>query len=250
MSITNPNRDYFCHVYPKHWLSGKRQSVNATHYEYQQITLDKLDCFAGCSVLECGCGSGDLLERLHRRDPAMRLTGVDLGWASLQRIAQGSLKASSTSLVHGDIGSLPFPSASFDRVLSSSVLWYVPDASRAIREMIRVLKPGGRFVFDVRNPYHVTNAWSRVSLRLRRLAGANPPVYSFFSPRALRTTLAEHAVEFDIAGYFVLLPTRLPIVGVKWGNWARYTRHLSFGSGRGKGQWLAQKLLVAGHKSR
>ena len=246
--MTNPNHDYFRHVYAKHWLHGNRESRNATHYQYQEITLDALDCTPGCTLLECGCGSGDLLARLHERYPAIRLAGTDLATANLEHIARRPFREKIVQLFQSDVTSLPLVSDHFDRVLSSSVLWYVPDACSAIREMIRVLRPGGRFVFDVRNPYHITNLWATVSLCARRAAGGNAPLYSFFSPRKLTNCLETLPVEFDIVGYFVLIPTRLPLVRARWGDWSKLAPGLSFRGGRGKSRWLAQKLLVSGTK--
>ena len=184
--MKKPNRDIFCQTYPEFWLESRDARVqDKTHYQYQEITLASLRCFDGCELLECGCGSGDLLARLRHSHPNVRLYGLDLGRQSLEWAQRGPLAGQDVSLIEGDLVSLPIASDRFDRILCSSVMWYVPEPHVAIAELVRVLKPGGRFVFDVRPPYHVTNALARWSLAARRMIGETVLTYSFLSPRAV-----------------------------------------------------------------
>lgn len=250
--MKNPNRDFFRYIYPKHWISDQRfRAGNLSHYQYQEITLASLDCFDGCSLLECGCGSGELLARLRRRYADIQLFGIDLGHHSLvwaKEEGPCKHKEKSAHFIEGDVTAMPLASNLFDRVLCSSVLWYVLEPYLAIQEMIRVLKPGGRFGFDVRNPYHITNLLTQGTLIARRVVGKRVISYSFSSPHTLSRFLETLPINFEIVGYFVLLPPRLPLLGSKWGNWARLSPWLSFKAGRGKARWLAQKLLVSGYK--
>lgn len=247
--MKHSNRSFFRHIYPGRWLAGRQiRTSNTTHYQYQEITLASLACFDGCSLLECGCGSGELLARLYDRYPRMRLFGIDLGRDSMLWAKRGPLLTSDVRFIEGDITTLPIESSRFDRVLCSSVLWYVTEPYTVIQEMVRVLKPGGRFVFDVRPPYHITNVLTKCSLVVRRLAGQTAPSYSFLSLRALSQCLEMLPVKFDIVGYFVLLPTRLPLLSSRWGNWTGLSYWLSFKAGHGQARWLAQKLLITGHK--
>ena len=249
--MENPNKDYFIDIYPDHWLSSQLlRAGDKTHYRYQEISLDELKSFPGCSILEFGGGSGELLYRIAKKCPEILLFGVDLGRKSLYH-AQKTISeknSNATNFIEGDIISLPLADNSFDRVLASSVLWYVLEPHNAIHEMIRVLKPGGRFVFDVRNPFHITNLLSRLTLFFRRRKITHTPYYSFFSPNSISSMLWEMPIKFEITGYFVFLPTRLPILGRKWGNWISVSQWLSYKAGNGKGQWLSQKLLITGEK--
>jgi ubiquinone/menaquinone biosynthesis C-methylase UbiE len=96
-------------------------------------------------VLEVGCGAGHLLARL----PAGRAVGMDLADSLLRRTrARLDRRA---ALAQGDAGSLPFASASFDRVYCSEVLEHVVDPGAAVAEIRRVLKPGGVAVLSVPN---------------------------------------------------------------------------------------------------
>jgi len=246
--VNNSNRGFFRTQYPQRWLNNQQaRERNCWHQMYQQITLDRLDAGAGNWVLECGSGSGEILQRLHAAVPTVKTVGVDLGRESLIWGQEQRLKGLDSDLVEGDIGVLPFSDAEFDRVLTSSVLWYLPDAKPAIREMIRVLKPGGRFVFDVRSPFHINNVLTTLTLSARRWSGRSQVRYSFFSPGGLARFLRTQPVTFDIEGYFVLLPTRLPLIN-ECGNLARFSPWLSFEAGQGLGRWLALKLLISGEK--
>ncbi len=243
------NEDYFRETYPGRWIEGRAvRDRKSVHRRYQELTLDHLRCEEAGRLLECGCGSGELLARLRARHPDLDLVGLDLGRESLLWARSHALEGSATSLVEGDVTRLPWSTGSFDRVLSSSVSWYVPDVPAAVAEMVRVLKPGGRFVFDVRNPFHVTNVVAKLGLGVRRALGKDVPRYSYLSPAALRRLLDDLPVEYGMRGFFVLLPTRVPFVRPPAGNLAGRSSLLSFGLGRGPSRWLAQKVLVWGRK--
>lgn len=95
------------------------------------------------SVLDAGCGTGALLRELARRDADLRLTGLDL---SAAMTAAGSEAAPHLNFVVGDTEALPFPSASFDLVVSSSSFHFWPSPTIALAELRRVLRAGGTVV--------------------------------------------------------------------------------------------------------
>jgi len=247
--MVNNNKKYFREIYPEHWIAKQESQIgNYSHHRYQEISLDQLDCYPGCSLFECGCGSGDLLNRITKKYENMQCFGIDLGRNSLLWAKKNTSAKYPQNLVEGDITSLPIKENAVDRVLSSSVLWYLTEPETAIREMIRILKPGGKFVFDIRSPYHITNWFTQVSLKMRRIKEKKTIQYTFFTPKKIDELLQTLPVAFEIKGYFVLLPTRLPILGTRWGNWSRYSSWLSYQAGHGFGRWFSQKLLVSGYK--
>lgn len=91
----------------------------------------------GMEVLDVGCGTGFLTEGILRVTP--RVTGLDITWHQLRK-AQAKLPV---PLVRGDAENLPFRAARFDAVLSSGSIEYWPSPPDALREMARVLRPGG-----------------------------------------------------------------------------------------------------------
>lgn len=91
------------------------------------------------SVLDVGCGTGALLEELG--DDGRRLvTGIDLDFASLAFARQA---APGASLAASDGRALPFRRASFDLAVCHFVLLWVGDPLQVLREMRRVVRPGG-----------------------------------------------------------------------------------------------------------
>jgi ubiquinone/menaquinone biosynthesis C-methylase UbiE len=97
---------------------------------------------AGLDVLDVGCGQGiDLVE--YARAGA-RATGIDLTprHAELARSHINALGLAA-AVINGDAESLPFEDASFDFVASNGVLHHTPDVPAALREIRRVLRPGG-----------------------------------------------------------------------------------------------------------
>lgn len=98
----------------------------------------------GAKVADLGCGSGVFSELLARA--GYECIGLDI---SPKLIALGRQKYPEVEFVEGDIEDLPFPSGSLDGVMLSGVVHHLPDPSRCAAEVLRVLRPGGRFVaFD------------------------------------------------------------------------------------------------------
>jgi ubiquinone/menaquinone biosynthesis C-methylase UbiE len=97
---------------------------------------------AGLDVLDVGCGQGIDLVRYARA--GARATGVDLTPRHVE-LAQAHLAAMQLpgTAVVGDAERLPFADAMFDRVSSNGVLHHTPDIAAALREIRRVLRPGG-----------------------------------------------------------------------------------------------------------
>lgn len=91
---------------------------------------------AGKDVLECGCGTGLLLDRFARFAKSAR--GIDLSPRMLEKARARGLEVSQASVT-----SLPFADASFDVTCSFKVLAHVPEVGRALAEMVRVTRPGG-----------------------------------------------------------------------------------------------------------
>lgn len=97
----------------------------------------------GQSLLDVGCGRGELLAALASRFPgAGRLVGMDPSLAMLAQAKRGL--RGSIEWVLGEIEALPFEDASFDWVVCDCSFNHAADPGRAAAELFRVLKPGGR----------------------------------------------------------------------------------------------------------
>jgi ubiquinone/menaquinone biosynthesis C-methylase UbiE len=107
--------------------------------------LERLDLRADMRALDFGCGPGFVVEAMARRvGDGGYIVGVDLNEAFLARARERARAADrrNVEFVFGD-GIAPLPDASFDRVLCKNVLEYVSDAEATLRDLLRVLKPGG-----------------------------------------------------------------------------------------------------------
>ncbi len=103
------------------------------------------------AVLEVGCGAGDFAIQLAHL--GARVEAVDF---SQHAIELAQRRAASQSVValqfrQGDAQELPFADSTFDVVLSCECLEHLPDPQKALREMSRVLKPGGHLVLTTEN---------------------------------------------------------------------------------------------------
>ncbi|MDD9945908.1 MAG: class I SAM-dependent methyltransferase [Myxococcales bacterium] len=166
----------------------------------------------GRRVLEAGCGTGLILSRL--TDQASEAYGFDLSPGMVARARSRGLR-----VTLGSVTAIPFADASFDVVCCFKVLPHVPEIETALRELMRVTRPGGRLVLEFYNP---------MSLRYlaKRIAGPQPisakrseaDVFTRWdTPWAVARRLPEGAIFEGFRGVRVLTPAaavhRLPIVG-------------------------------------
>jgi ubiquinone/menaquinone biosynthesis C-methylase UbiE len=105
---------------------------------------------AGTAVLDIGCGHGDFLREVYARTP--HTYGID---PDAPALAKNSIIR---HLVVGNAETLPFPDAFFDLVVSAWVLEHLERPAQVFREVYRVLKPGGHFIFLTPNSWNY-NVW-------------------------------------------------------------------------------------------
>lgn len=117
------------------------------HELLDELEAEYVSRFAtGLSVLEVGCGTGLVLERI--RQFAKSAKGVDLSPGMLEKA-----KARGLDVMEGSATELPFPADSFDVTCSFKVLPHVPEIARALSEMARVTRPGGYILAELYNPF-------------------------------------------------------------------------------------------------
>jgi SAM-dependent methyltransferase len=107
----------------------------------------------GRRVLELGCGSAPCSRWL--RQAGADVVGLDVSGGMLAHAAEvGRRTGVPVPLVQADVTALPVASSSFDAVCSAfGGLPFVPDVGAALREVARVLRPGGRFAASVNHPF-------------------------------------------------------------------------------------------------
>lgn len=192
--------------------------ASATNYErvvgpaisrpWAERLLDRLALRPGARVLDLACGTG-VLARLAsgRVGPDGTVAGLDISPAMLTvaRAQAAPVGTGPTGWHLGTAASLPFRDASFDGVACAFGLMFVSDRTRALAEIRRVLKPGGRLALSVwaaeaDNPVDagfvaVLRRYGRAGMGARR-----PAEYSLADPdhmRHLLTRAGFHAVTVD-----------------------------------------------------
>ncbi|MBD3348991.1 MAG: methyltransferase domain-containing protein [Candidatus Eisenbacteria bacterium] len=152
------------------------------------VVLALGDSLAGSRILDVGCGTGRLLERL-ADSGTWQLAGSDLAQRMLD-VADGKLRGLGidVELRAADAESaLPWPADSFDVVTNTGVLHHLYGLSAALAEMRRVLRPGGRLV--VADPCFFTPVRELFNLLLRHHPRDGD--FYFYTPAQMGRLLAE-----------------------------------------------------------
>src|SRR5262245_32625508 len=141
-------RSMFDRIAPRYDLLNRLLSAG-TDSRWRRACVDRLELRAPARVLDVCTGTADLLIEALRRDPRHRGVGIDLSGEMLLRGAaklgrRGLLGRS--GLASGDAERLPAASEAFDAVMVGFGIRNVSDRPAALREMRRVLRPGGRLV--------------------------------------------------------------------------------------------------------
>lgn len=126
-----------------------------------RVVFDLAGPLRGRRVLDVGTGDGTYaIEAVER---GAIVTALDLEQEMLDAVrARAASRGVEVTLQQGRAERLPFEDASFDVVIAVTVLCFVPDAQRAVREMARVLTPGGRVVLGELGRFSVWAAERRV----------------------------------------------------------------------------------------
>jgi SAM-dependent methyltransferase len=117
---------------------------------YQEMldeVVTALELAPGMRVLDAGCGTGVLAERLATTCPDIELVGVDLSSSMLARARGRRTWPTSFTFLEGNIDDLLAKNpARFDRIASVNVIWTLPDPRGTLAAMTAGLRPGGRMV--------------------------------------------------------------------------------------------------------
>jgi malonyl-CoA O-methyltransferase len=138
-----------------------------------QVLLKFFAPMADSRILDAGCGKGRYARILLERNPSSRLTGLDISEQMLRSVPPGIGKVS------GIMTDLPFADESFDGVYATESLEHAVDIERAIAEMCRVLRPGGKLAIIDKN----AEQWGKLK---------TPAWERWFNRRELEKLLARH----------------------------------------------------------
>ena len=147
------------------------------------------------TLLDVGCGGGYLSEKLAKID--LDVTGLDPSPASIKAARTHAEKERlAIEYCEGYGENLPFESNHFDFACCCDVLEHVDDFSRVIKEISRVLKPGGVFFYDTINRTLISKfVMINIMQEWQGTAFLDPTIHvwdKFIKPQALLSVLAEH----------------------------------------------------------
>ena len=174
------------------WWTGRLflSIMNARHSRLTDWGLSHVSLERHFTMLDVGCGGGKTISKLAAAANAGKVYGIDYSAASVavarhtnrQRIQTGQV-----DIRLGSVSQLPFPDSTFEIVTAVETHYYWPNPVEDLREILRVLKPGGRLVV-------IAEAY-----RSRPSDVLVQPVMKLL--RARYWSVAEHRELFSSAGY-------------------------------------------------
>ncbi|NRF65846.1 class I SAM-dependent methyltransferase [Aquincola sp. S2] len=195
------------------WASGDFAVIGTTLQIVGEMLAEAVDLRAGESVLDVAAGNGNATLAAARR--FARVTSTDYVPALLDK-GRERARAEALPVVFqpADAEALPFPDHGFDVVLSTFGVMFAPDQARAAREMLRVLRPGGRIGLANWTPEGFIGRLFKVigkhvpppaGLKSPALWGAEPHLAELFGlpPGALRCTRRLFNFRYRSAAHWV-----------------------------------------------
>jgi SAM-dependent methyltransferase len=176
--------------------------------EEHRMALSMLSIDPGDCVLDVACGPGNFSRDFARAAGDGPVVGIDAS-ASMLDVAVRETDGDNLAYIRGDDGALPFRDGSFDAVCCFAALYLIEDPMRALREIVRVLAPGGRVALLTscnRGPLPA----EVISPAVRRLSG----VRIFARDELKRALIDDGLVEVDqqVIGLAQFLSGRKPEV--------------------------------------
>lgn len=160
-------------------------------------------------ILEAGCGTGRLCCLLAREFPDIRVTGIDVSQNSLRtgNYVKDYFSIPNVNFREGDVFKIPFPDEHFDVVYNEGVIEHfstdnIPNYLDAIKEMVRVVKKGGKVIAAVPNWYnfpHTVYKWTLKAIGKEYRYGYEK---SFKHNELLSLFLTSGLSGLDIRGFY------------------------------------------------
>ena len=216
--------------------------ANSPWHHLVRAHVDVARDLDGRRVLDIGCGRGGLSAWIARSSRPERHLAVDFSKVAVEKGVAMAARASLPGIewMVGDIQNIPCADASIDSAFSCETIEHVPDPPAAVRELGRVLRPGGRLFLTTPN-YMGTLGLYRGYLRLRGrpFTEVGQPINQFTTfPRTIQwvKNAGLEVVATDAIGHYLPFPRRPPIRL----TWLDQPRSIM--------QWLAHHSFVLAHK--
>ena len=126
--------------------AGKGPSMEKGHRPVGEQAIALMEIPAAARVLDVGCGNGWATRMMAELAPDGRVVGIDISDEMIAEARESSSGLVQVEFREASAEKLPFAENEFTHAFSMESLYYYADILRALREICRVLKPGGRFV--------------------------------------------------------------------------------------------------------
>ena len=167
-------------------------SMNSSHSKLTDWGLGHISVGKDDTILDVGCGGGRTVGKLAKIAPEGKVYGVDYSEESVaasKRTNAREIDARRVEVRHGSVSRLPFSDGMFDLVTGVETHFFWPDLPGDVREVFRVLKPGGTFLL-------IAEVYGGAQTKAGQLAKKYAPQTGM-----KLLTVEEHRELFDEAGY-------------------------------------------------
>jgi ubiquinone/menaquinone biosynthesis C-methylase UbiE len=213
-----------------HYITRTEYTPLKQRQWYIEAMIESLSLPAGARVLDVGCGPGELMLKLLRR--GYDVSGIDIAEGMVGE-ALSTIRASGfpqfSAATVGDIERLEFKNGDFDVVVASGVIEYQKGDDASLKEMKRVLKPGGHLILNVTNKFSYITISENIFLGFKKLPGVRSavsvvrgwlsgdsrvtdiPSHRVHSPWKFDRKLAEHGFGKLAHNFFRFSPLPVPL---------------------------------------
>jgi SAM-dependent methyltransferase len=125
------------------------RGMNRSHSRLTDWGLTHVSVGERSTILDVGCGGGATISKLAGLARLAKVYGIDYSEASVRvagRTNRGLIDAGRAEVRHGSVSAMPYPEGLFDLVTAIETHYFWPDLPNDMREVLRVLKPGGQLI--------------------------------------------------------------------------------------------------------
>ena len=222
-------REMFTAIAPRYDLLNHLLSANIDKLWWRRTArsfatvLDQ----PGVKVLDLCCGTGDMAFALRRQAPHAKITGADFSHTMLVLASQKNSQARPIKWIEADALQLPFSDQSFDLVTSAFGFRNLADYDAGLREIVRVLRPGGECgILEFSEPQGIMGKiydvyFKSILPRIGRLISGDSAAYSYLPASVERFPQPPEIIA------------RMKVAGLRGASWTPYTFRIA-GLFRGK----------------
>lgn len=197
------------------------QEFSTNKYGWQRWLFEQFKFTPNSRILELGCGTGNLwAENLDRIPKGLEIVLSDFSEGMLEQAKQNLKHSSFFQFKVIDAQSIPFENKSFDFVIANHMLYHMPERSKALSEIRRVLRPGGHFYASTIGCNHLKeiddllskfdnqlNSWGKMFLESFSLENGSTQLEKYFAnislaryPDSLLVTDAKLLTDYILSG--------------------------------------------------